>query len=110
MSRPERTILTEPASVRSRDGPRSGSPGHLCRLGELLLRRGSQYADEWGVSWVSAPYETPFGLGHYTEPRGHPLAGADAKEVARYERPDPGRPELYKDAERLIASVEPSIG
>ena len=64
---------------------------------------GSQYVDEWGVSWVSAPYETPFGLGHYTEPRGHPLAGADAKEVARYERPDPGRPELYKDAERLIA-------
>lgn len=64
---------------------------------------GCEYVDEWGVSWLSAPYETPYGVGHYTEPRGHPLAEADAKAVARYRPPDPGRPELYTDAERLIA-------
>ena len=64
---------------------------------------GAEYVDEWGISWVSAPYETPYGRGRYTEPRGRPLAGADAKAVARYQPPDPSRPELYKDAERLIA-------
>ena len=35
---------------------------------------GSEYVDEWGVGWLSVPYETPYGVGHYTEPRGHPLA------------------------------------
>ena len=62
---------------------------------------GNQYVDEWGVGWLSARYETPYGVGHYTEPSGHPLADADA--VARYRPPDPGRPELYTDAEQLIA-------
>jgi uroporphyrinogen decarboxylase len=62
---------------------------------------GSEYVDEWGVGWVSMPYTTPFGVGHYTEPRLHPLADAD--DVARYLPPDPGRPELYTDSERLIA-------
>ena len=64
---------------------------------------GSEYVDEWGVGWLSVPYETPYGVGHYTEPRGHPLADADADAVARYLPPDPSRPELYIDAGRLIA-------
>ena len=64
---------------------------------------GAEYVDEWGINWVSAPYETPYGRGRYTEPRGRPLAGADAKAVARYQPPDPSRPGLYKDAERLVA-------
>jgi len=64
---------------------------------------GAEYVDEWGVGWKSAPYKTPFGIGHYTEPLGHPLADADAQGVARYECPDPSRPELYLEAERLIA-------
>ena len=38
---------------------------------------GSEYVDEWGVGWLSVPYETPYGVGHYTEPCGHPLADAD---------------------------------
>ena len=63
--------------------------------------KGSEYVDEWGVGWVSMPYTTPFGVGHYTEPRVHPLADAD--EVARYRPPDPGRPELYAESEWLIA-------
>ncbi len=63
---------------------------------------GDEYLDEWGVGWLSVPYTTPFGVGHYTEPRGHPLADADAA-VARYRAPRPDRPELYADAERLIA-------
>jgi len=25
------------------------------------------YVDEWGVGWEVHPYETPFGIGHYTE-------------------------------------------
>jgi uroporphyrinogen decarboxylase len=62
---------------------------------------GDQYVDEWGVGWLSVAYTTPFGVGHYTEPSGHPLADADA--IASYEPPDPHRPELYRDAERLIA-------
>ena len=62
---------------------------------------GDRYVDEWGVGWLSVAYTTPFGVGHYTEPCGHPLADADA--IASYEPPDPHRPELYRDAERLIA-------
>ena len=62
---------------------------------------GSQYVDEWGVGWQSVSYKTPYGIGRYTEPSGHPLADADA--IASYEPPDPGRPELYRDAEKLIA-------
>ena len=29
---------------------------------------GDTYRDEWGVGWKSVPYETPYGVGHYTEP------------------------------------------
>jgi uroporphyrinogen-III decarboxylase len=65
---------------------------------------GSEYADEWGIAWKSVAYKTPFGLGHYTEPVGHPLAAADARALARYESPDPTRPELYVEAERLLAA------
>ena len=28
---------------------------------------GDTYADEWGITWKSHPYETPFGIGHYTK-------------------------------------------
>ncbi len=59
-----------------------------------------RYTDEWGVSWRSAPYETPFGSGRYTEIVGHPLAEDGALES--YVPPDPNRPELYRDAEALL--------
>ncbi len=58
------------------------------------------YTDEWGVSWRSAPYETPFGSGRYTEIAGHPLAEDEA--IDSYMPPDPNRPELYEDARRLL--------
>ena len=58
------------------------------------------YTDEWGVSWRNAPYETPFGKGTYTEMVGHPLA--EDEKIASYIPPDPQRPELYIEAERLI--------
>src|SRR5512146_2253200 len=61
---------------------------------------GEEYVDEWGVGWRSVAYKTPYGTGHYTEPRVHPLADADA--IARYQPPDPSRPELYSDAEKLV--------
>ena len=58
------------------------------------------YTDEWGISWRSQPYETPFGTGYYTEMTNHPLA--DEKLVANYTGPDPNRPELYEEARRVI--------
>jgi uroporphyrinogen decarboxylase len=58
------------------------------------------YTDEWGVSWHSAPYETPFGTGRYTEICGHPLDQDDA--IDSYIPPDPTRPELYEDARQLL--------
>ncbi len=62
---------------------------------------GEKYVDEWGVGWRSIAYKTPYGVGHYTEPRVHPLADDDA--VTRYLPPDPSRLELYSDAEKLVA-------
>ncbi len=61
---------------------------------------GEEYTDEWGVRWIAAPYETPFGKGHYMEIDGHPLAEDSAIET--YVPPDPGRPELYDEAARVI--------
>ncbi len=53
------------------------------------------------MSWKSAPYETRFGAGFYTDIVGHPLA--DKHSIESYRPPDPHRPELYCEAERLIA-------
>ena len=58
------------------------------------------YQDEWGVTWKTIEYETPYGKGKYTEPSGHPLAGDTALEA--YHSPDPNRPELYDEAERVL--------
>ena len=56
---------------------------------EQLSQDGLTYTDEWGVGWRNAPYETPFGVGHYTEMVGHPLA--DDAAIDRYVLPDPNR-------------------
>jgi len=61
---------------------------------------GDTYTDEWGVTWKSAPYETPYGTGHYTEIAGHPFADDGA--ISQYHPPDPQRPELYRDARWTI--------
>jgi uroporphyrinogen decarboxylase len=58
------------------------------------------YQDEWGVTWSSIPYQTRFGTGHYTETVARPLASTAA--LDRYRAPDPHRPQLYFEAERLI--------
>ena len=58
------------------------------------------YIDEWGISWKSQEYATPFGKGRYTEIAGHPLA--DDQAVIDYTGPDPHRPELYKEAAWVI--------
>ena len=58
------------------------------------------YTDEWGVGWKLQPYETPFGVGYYTEIASHPLA--DDAAIASYQPPDPHRPELYDDARWMI--------
>lgn len=59
-----------------------------------------QYQDEWGVTWKCIEYETAFGKGKYTEPGGHPLARLEALET--YHPPDPNRPEIYAEAERVL--------
>jgi len=58
------------------------------------------YTDEWGVGWNIQPYETVFGTGHYTEIAVHPLADDGA--ISSYQPPDPNRPELYTDTERVL--------
>lgn len=58
------------------------------------------YTDEWGIGWGAQPYTTPFGTGYYTEITGHPLA--DDAALASYQPPDPTRPELYTEAERVM--------
>jgi uroporphyrinogen decarboxylase len=58
------------------------------------------YTDEWGISWKSQEYSTPYGKGRYTEISRHPLA--DDSAVEHYTPPDGNRPELYAEAERVI--------
>jgi uroporphyrinogen decarboxylase len=67
-------------------------------------RQRGDYTDEWGVSWKEIEYETPFGVGHYTEPAGHPLM--HDQQVLSYKGPDPARPELYRDAECVIQNFK----
>ncbi len=62
---------------------------------------GDDYTDEWVIVWHSTEYRTPFGVGHYTEICGHPLA--DEAAVVSYKVPDPHRPELYRDTANLLA-------
>jgi uroporphyrinogen decarboxylase len=58
------------------------------------------FTDEWGVQWGIKQYDTPFGKGFYTEMKKHPLA--DDAAVDGYRAPDPERPELYTNLQRLI--------
>jgi uroporphyrinogen decarboxylase len=67
---------------------------------EVYSEDGVSYTDEWGVGWKNVEYETRFGKGRYTEIVGHPLADDDA--IDSYQPPDPNRPELYVEAERVI--------
>ena len=62
------------------------------------------YTDEWGVGWRSIPYDTPFGPGRYTEMVGRPLA--DRAALQSYRPPDPNRPSLYRESERLIRDFQ----
>ncbi|MGD8406001.1 MAG: uroporphyrinogen decarboxylase family protein, partial [Anaerolineales bacterium] len=62
------------------------------------------YIDEWGVGWDVHPYETPFGIGHYTEIVSHPLAKDAA--ISSYQPPDPHRPELYAASEQMISTFK----
>jgi uroporphyrinogen decarboxylase len=63
-----------------------------------------RYTDEWGVTWDSMPYQTPYGVGRYTEMVGHPLA--DDRAIETYRPPDPNRPELYRDAEWTLQTFK----
>ena len=58
------------------------------------------YIDEWGIGWAPHPYQTPFGVGHYTEIVRHPLADEEA--ISSDRPPDPHRPELYQDAAQVV--------
>jgi len=65
---------------------------------------GQGYTDEWGVQWRAAEYQTKFGAGKYTEIVGHPLA--DDSAIDSYKAPDPNRPELYTEAQRVIKTYK----
>ena len=67
---------------------------------DALSQDGVTYTDEWGVTFRNAPYETKYGTGHYTEMVSFPLADDEA--IDTYQAPDPKRPELYTEAERVI--------
>ena len=67
---------------------------------EAYSHDGLTYTDEWGVTWRNTPYKTKFGTGYYTEMVGHPLA--DDESIDSYQPPDPDRPELYAEAERVV--------
>ncbi|HDP79525.1 MAG TPA: hypothetical protein ENN21_01640 [Spirochaetes bacterium] len=58
------------------------------------------FVDQWGVTRTRVPYTTPFGIGHYAEITGHPLADDGA--IDSYRGPDPGRDGLYDEPARLI--------
>ena len=62
--------------------------------------RGDKYVDEWGIGWREIAYETPYGIGKYTEIATHPLA--DAAALASFRAPDPDAPGLYDDAARVV--------
>ncbi|MFM8323141.1 MAG: uroporphyrinogen decarboxylase family protein, partial [Chloroflexota bacterium] len=52
----------------------------------------------------SAPYDTPFGQGRYTEMYRHPLA--DDRAIDAYCPPDPLRPELYAEAAWVLQNFK----
>jgi uroporphyrinogen decarboxylase len=58
------------------------------------------YTDDWGVRWTTDRYMTPFGEGIFTNILKGPLEEEAA--IKHYRAPDPGRPELYRNLERLI--------
>ena len=62
------------------------------------------YIDEWGIGWRSAAYDTPYGVGRYTEMYLHPLA--DDRAIESHQPPDPNRPELYREAEWVIRTFK----
>lgn len=63
--------------------------------------KSENYTDEWGVEWKVDPYETPYGVGHYTNIARNPLRNDDAKAMA-FKAPDPHRPEIYDNVRRLV--------
>jgi uroporphyrinogen decarboxylase len=71
---------------------------------EIYSDDGVSYTDEWGVRWRNTPYQTEFGQGYYTEMVGHPLA--DDQAIDSYRPPDPNKPELYVEAERVIKEYQ----
>ena len=58
-----------------------------------------EYICDWGIRWRQVEYETPFGVGHYTEIAEHPLAG---DKLYQYVPPDPYREELYTPLGRVM--------
>ncbi len=62
------------------------------------------YVDEWGVGWKIVEYATRFGRGKYTEPWGNPLA--DNKAITAYRSPDPQRPALYSETQRVLSTFQ----
>src|SRR5512136_2401831 len=63
-----------------------------------------RYTDEWGVTWKTIEYQTRFGTGKYCEPFGPPLA--DDAALDWYVPPNPNRPALYAEADRVVKTYK----
>ncbi len=63
-------------------------------------KESADYVDEWGIGFGLKEYETKFGKGTYTEIVKHPLS--DESAIDSYTPPDPSRPELYAESERVV--------
>jgi len=61
---------------------------------------GQKYTDEWGIGWEVIQYQTKYGNGIYTEMVEHPLA--DDSAVDSYKAPDPNRPDLYHESQKVL--------
>lgn len=59
------------------------------------------YVDAWGVKWKLDSYETPYGVGYYTNIAQNPLRNDDAAAM-NFKAPNPDCAELYEHVGRLI--------
>ena len=64
-------------------------------------QQAGRYTDEWGIRWKPCPIKRS--LARVIIPRWRPIPLADDAAIDGYRPPDPARPELYREAERLVA-------
>jgi uroporphyrinogen decarboxylase len=84
----------------------SGQDALQCSIGWFTgyYLEDEPFTDEWGVKWRIDGYTTPLGKGTFTNLSSGPLASDEA--IEKYTPPDPHRPELYTNLERLLRTYQ----